>query len=86
MPKTTTARAATARQPLDHQPAEMRRRRVAAGLRLIDVASAAGIGESHLSELERGLRNPSPPTLLKIATALGCSTEDLMAPARTEAA
>lgn len=80
----TTNRADTARSPLDHDPAELRRRRVAAGRLLVDVATEAGITFSHLSELERGTRNPSPPTLSRLAAALGCTTEDLM-PARPAA-
>lgn len=75
----TPNRADAARLPLDHDPGELRRRRVAAGLRLTDLAEIAGISFGHLGELERGTRNLSPPTLLKLAEALGCTTEDLMA-------
>lgn len=77
MPQTNTRRAA-ARSPLDHDPVELRRRRIEAGRTLIDVAAAADISAGHLSELESGTRNPSPPLLLRLAETLGCTTTDLM--------
>lgn len=71
-------RARTAKSPLDHDPEELRRRRVASGLRLVDVAERTGLAYGHIAELERGTRNPSPPALLALAEALGCTTVDLM--------
>lgn len=72
-------RADKARSPLDHDPDELRRRRVAAGFRLVDVAERANISVGHVGELEKGKRNPSPRALARLAVALGCKTEDLMA-------
>lgn len=43
-----------------------------------DVAHAAGISTSTLSRIERGLHQPSLPTLRKIAAALGVSLTDLI--------
>lgn len=43
-----------------------------------DVAHAAGISTSTLSRVERGLHQPSLPTLRKIAAALGVSLTDLI--------
>jgi transcriptional regulator with XRE-family HTH domain len=43
-----------------------------------DLAHAAGISTSTLSRLERGLHQPSLPTLRKIAVALGVSLADLI--------
>ncbi|GIJ51286.1 hypothetical protein Val02_81720 [Virgisporangium aliadipatigenens] len=80
MPDTNKRRQA-ARSVLDHDPAVLRARRVALGLTQVAVATAAGCVPSHLAELERGTRNPSPPLLKRIADALGCEVRDLM-PAR----
>jgi transcriptional regulator with XRE-family HTH domain len=43
-----------------------------------DLAHAAGISTSTLSRVERGLHQPSLPTLRKIAAALGVSPADLI--------
>jgi transcriptional regulator with XRE-family HTH domain len=43
-----------------------------------DLAHAAGISTSTLSRVERGLHQPSLPTLRKIAAALGVSLADLI--------
>jgi transcriptional regulator with XRE-family HTH domain len=43
-----------------------------------ELAHAAGISTSTLSRLERGLHQPSLPTLRKIAVALGVSLADLI--------
>jgi transcriptional regulator with XRE-family HTH domain len=67
------------RSPLDHRPAELRRRRIELGRRQYELAEAAGISAGHLSELESGRRNPSPELLVRLAEALGCATADLMA-------
>ena len=76
-------RRAAARTPLDHDPIVLRRRRVELGLTQAAVAEAAGISAAHLSELEGGTRNPSPPTLKRLAETLDCRIADLMpAPAQ----
>lgn len=74
-----TPRRAGARHPLDHDPATLRARRVAVGLTQAQVAATAGISAGHLSELESGTRNPSPPVLKQLADALACDSTDLMA-------
>ena len=51
-----------------------------------DVAHAAGISTSTLSRLERGLHQPSLPTLRKLAAALDVSLAELIDPDRTDAA
>lgn len=43
-----------------------------------DLAHEAGISTSTLSRLERGLHQPSLPTLRKLAVALGVSLADLI--------
>jgi transcriptional regulator with XRE-family HTH domain len=43
-----------------------------------DVAHAAGISTSTLSRLERGLHQPSLPTLRKLAAALDVSLAELV--------
>jgi transcriptional regulator with XRE-family HTH domain len=43
-----------------------------------DLAHAAGISTSTLSRVERGLHQPSLPTLRKLAAALGVSLPDLI--------
>jgi transcriptional regulator with XRE-family HTH domain len=77
MPNETSARAQP-RNPLDHDPAKLRRRRVEAGLTATELAARAECSTGHLSELEAGTRNPSPPLLASLARELGCKTADLM--------
>ena len=48
------------------------------GLSLEQVATRAGITKSYLSKLERGLSSPTIGTLLRLAHALGRSTEQLI--------
>jgi transcriptional regulator with XRE-family HTH domain len=43
-------------------------------------AEASGYTQQYVSDLERGLRNPTIVTLYHIATALGVSPVDLIAP------
>lgn len=73
-----TKRAAAARSPLDHDPGLLRRRRIELGCAQAEIAQRAGVSAGHLSELERGTRNPSPPLLAALARALDCTTADLM--------
>lgn len=80
MQDTPTTRREGARTPLDHDPGAVRRRRVELGLTQAAVAAAAGISAGHLSEIENGTRNPSPPVLSALAEVLECSTTDLMPP------
>jgi transcriptional regulator with XRE-family HTH domain len=49
------------------------------GIRLIDLAEHTGLSVSFLSQLERGLTNPSLPSLVKISAALNTSAHVLLA-------
>lgn len=54
----------------------LRRLRDRAGLTQQALADRAGISRKYLSELERGLQQPSWPVVLGLAAALGCRTDD----------
>ena len=54
---------------------ELRQRRSALNLRLVDVGAAAGITPAHLSMIERGERMPSLDVLGKLQRALGLVPE-----------
>ena len=56
---------------------ELRRERQSSGRRLIDVAEEAGVSPQYLSEVERGLKDPSSELLAAMAGALGLSVADL---------
>ena len=56
---------------------ELRGERLAAGKRLIDVAEQAGVSPQYLSEVERGLKDPSSELLAAIAGALGLSVAEI---------
>ena len=43
------------------------------------VSGFAGIGRTHLSAIERGLRNPTLETFVRVCEALGVKPSDLMA-------
>lgn len=45
----------------------------------IKLAADAGISQPFLYDLERGNRNAKPETMERIAAALGCTVEDLIA-------
>src|SRR5690606_32757043 len=51
--------------------AELHRMRVDHGLSVQDLAEASGISTGMISQIERGLANPSINTISKLATALG---------------
>jgi transcriptional regulator with XRE-family HTH domain len=78
MPNPIKDRRMSARDPLDHDPTRLRRRRVELGKSQAQVAHAVGISPSYMSELESGTRNPSPAVLGRLAEALLCATTDLM--------
>ncbi|MFJ2477050.1 helix-turn-helix transcriptional regulator [Streptomyces sp. NPDC087659] len=59
-------------------PERLTRRRVEAGLTQTDLARMAGISKAHLSAVEKGKANFSPPYLRKISEALGCTIADLL--------
>ena len=56
----------------------LREQRRAAGLRLVDVARRAGVSPQYLSEIERGLKDPSSEMLAAVAEALGLDLDDLL--------
>lgn len=56
---------------------EMRRHRTARKERLRDTADRAGISPQYLSELERGMKDPSSEMLEAVAGALGKSSFEL---------
>ncbi len=56
---------------------ELRRERHASGRRLVDVAEEAGVSPQYLSEVERGLKDPSSELLAAMAGALGLSVGSL---------
>ncbi len=53
------------------QGAVLRRGRESAGRTLADVAEAAGISQTHLSEVERGRKEMSTEKLINVARTLG---------------
>ncbi len=56
---------------------ELRHERHASGRRLVDVAQEAGVSPQYLSEVERGLKDPSSELLAAMAGALGLSVGTL---------
>jgi transcriptional regulator with XRE-family HTH domain len=56
---------------------ELREERLASGKRLVDVAEDAGVSPQYLSEVERGLKDPSSELLSAIAGALGLSVAEI---------
>jgi transcriptional regulator with XRE-family HTH domain len=49
-----------------------------------ELAQAAGVGRTYVSEVERGARNPALETQAKLAAALGVSLADLVAAAEQQ--
>ncbi|BDZ57088.1 MULTISPECIES: helix-turn-helix domain-containing protein [Barrientosiimonas] len=56
----------------------IREERLCRGLRLVDVAAAAGISPQYLSEVERGRKEPSSEMVEAVAGALLLSAVDLI--------
>jgi transcriptional regulator with XRE-family HTH domain len=56
---------------------QLREERQASGRRLIDVAEEAGVSPQYLSEVERGLKDPSSELLAAIAGALVLSVAEI---------
>lgn len=56
---------------------QLHRERVERGERLVDVAERAGVSMQYLSEIERGLKDPSSEMLQAIAGALDLSVREL---------
>lgn len=55
----------------------LRRRRIAEGQRLVDVAKRAGVSPQYLSEIERGRKDASSEVLAAVAGALDLTVLDL---------
>lgn len=65
---------------------ELHRERTRRGERLVDVAGRAGVSMQYLSEVERGLKDPSSEMLHAIAGALDLGVRELATRvARTDA-
>jgi len=56
---------------------KLRELRLARGRKLTEIAGRAGISPQYLSEIERGLKEPSSEMIAAIAGALGLSLLDL---------
>lgn len=56
---------------------ELRRTRLSRGDRLVDVAERAGVSPQYLSEVERGLKDPSSEMLAAVAGALDLTVREL---------
>ena len=87
MTATTTPEARPRRRPpllRDVYGALLRRLRTRQGRTLADVAGAAGISIAYLSEVERGLKEPSSEILDAVCRALGSSVTGLVGAAHAE--
>ena len=49
------------------------------GFSHFSLARRSGVQQGHISQLERGQRNPSPITRQKLALTLGCNLDELAA-------
>jgi transcriptional regulator with XRE-family HTH domain len=56
---------------------QLRAERSARGERIADVARRAGVSPQYLSEVERGLKDPSSELLAALAGALGLSVAEI---------
>lgn len=64
----------------------LRRVRLGQGRTLQEVAETAGVSTGHLSEVERGRKEPSSEVLAAICRALGLELSDLLGAALRELA
>jgi len=58
----------------------VRKLRTEAGLTQEQLAARSGFGQQYISDLERGLRNPTIVSLYELAQALGSTPIALLAP------
>jgi transcriptional regulator with XRE-family HTH domain len=65
-------------------PEKLRLLRARKGLYLTDAARQIGIGRDTLSDLERGVRQPTAPTLRKLSDAYEVSIDELLANGKRE--
>ena len=56
---------------------QLRTERATRGERIVDVADRAGVAPQYLSELERGVKDPSSEVLAALSGALGLSVAEL---------
>ncbi|HEX7152306.1 MAG TPA: helix-turn-helix transcriptional regulator [Thermoanaerobaculia bacterium] len=59
--------------------AHLRDLRLARGYTQADLADRAGLPQTHVSAMERGIKLPNMVTLLRLAVALNCKPAKLMA-------
>lgn len=71
---------------LNQDPKRLRRRRVAAGMTVTELATKAKCSVPYLWQLENGDYSASAPMLARLAQALGCEITDLMPPEENGAA
>jgi len=65
------------RSPLDHKPDAVKRARERTGLTRTEVARQLGVSLSLISEIEKGTRNATPATILRLAAVLNCEPDTL---------
>jgi len=59
-------------------------KRKAARMTQVQLSQKAGVSQPYLHDLERGNRNAKPETWERIASALGCTVEELTGNTATE--
>jgi transcriptional regulator with XRE-family HTH domain len=76
----------TAEEPLWRElvGTRLRDRRHERGERLVDVAERAGVSTQYLSEVERGMKDPSSEILSAVAGALGLTVREIAAGIATD--
>ena len=67
-------------QALNNLGQIIREKREALGLTQIEVAEKAGVDRNYIGMVERGERNPSYLSLIKIAAGLNMSVDQLIKP------
>ena len=67
-------------QALNNLGQIIREKREALGLTQIEVAEKAGLDRNYIGMVERGERNPSYLSLIKIATGLNMTVDQLIKP------
>jgi transcriptional regulator with XRE-family HTH domain len=66
---------------LEKVGARVRFVRQRSGKTATQLAALSGLPRSHISDIERGKRNPTLQTMDRIAQGIGCTLRDLMPPA-----
>ena len=65
------------KNPLDHAPEAVTWARTQADMTKTQLATAAGVSLSLISEIEKGTRNAGPALIDTLAGILGCPPDDL---------